>query len=71
VWDCGNGVAPTAASAPWQAYCRYNRVEQTYIAQLTVFDNGTGSIDPSTGTWACRRSDFDTTTVTIVDPNAP
>jgi hypothetical protein len=71
LWDCGNGVPPLAASVPWQAYCRYNRVAQTYIAQVTVFDNGTNTIDPATGTWACQRSDFDQTTVTIVDPNAP
>jgi hypothetical protein len=71
-WDCGNGYSPFSAGfPPWQAYCKYARVAQTYIATLTVRDNGTGRIDPGTGTWECQRSDSDTATVTIVDPNAP
>ena len=69
-WNCGNGTAPLPAGnppIPWQAFCRY-RAPGEYEASLTVRDDGTGQIDPETGTFACQQSGSDTTRVTIREP---
>jgi hypothetical protein len=67
IWNCGNGLPPIPQS-PGKAFCRYN-VPGVYGATLLVFDDGTGRIDPDTGTFECQKSDTDEAVVTIVVPD--
>lgn len=67
-WDCGNGQAAIPIG-PGQARCTY-RAADVYTAVLTVFDNGTGVIDPNTQRFACEKSDTDEVTVTVTRPTS-
>ncbi|GEM_PF-5121330 len=66
-WNCGNGRPAQNTGIPGMVNCRYN-AEDVYVAELTVFDNGDGTIDPNTGDFACKKSAIDTTTVTVTRP---
>ncbi len=68
VWNCGNGLAPTAVAPDGSiVICRYRPGE--YVATLEVVDQGTGVINPSTGTFFCQKfSEPDQVTVRIVTP---
>lgn len=71
VWNCGNNTTPTPLPGqikPVKVICRYSLVG-TYTATLQVRDNGTGVIDPVTGTWRCQKvSQRDEVQVTITVP---
>jgi hypothetical protein len=64
-WTCGSGNPPVVdPSNPARVTCQYDGVG-TFTATLNVLDNGTGVIDPGTGTWECQRGSTDTTQVTV------
>lgn len=75
VWSCGNSTQPTVLpgigcttveTCP-KVVCRYG--VGTATATLQVQDNGTGSIDPVTGTWRCQKtSQRDEVTITVTPP---
>ena len=70
VWNCGNGSTPLPSGdppIPWRANCRYTAAGN-YVAEVTVKDDGTGVIDPRTGTFECQKTDTDNTSVTITRP---
>jgi len=63
-WNCGNGVPPfTTGLPPGQAFCTY-RALGDYVATLTVFDDGDGTVQG--GTYRCQKFTEDQTTVRIV-----
>jgi len=65
VWTCGNGIAPSAGAAPYEANCRYD-APGVYTARVTVYDKGsTGQIDPDLGTYPCQKQDDDDVIVTV------
>lgn len=66
-WDCGNGRPAQPTGVPGLVNCRYS-AENTYIAELTVYDNGTGLIDPDTGDFFCKKSSTDSLVVTVSRP---
>jgi hypothetical protein len=66
-WNCGNGSQPIVLSPPCQVYCQY-RMVGSYVARLTVWDKGNGTIDPGTGTWDCQKSDADDVIIEIFQP---
>lgn len=67
-WECGNGSRPDHSGLPdCSVYCTYFAVG-TYTARLTVYDHGTGVIDPGTGNWECQKSDTDEVQITIFAP---
>jgi hypothetical protein len=66
VWSCGSQFTPVPIPGDHaRVVCRY--FPGTYTATLQVTDQGTGVIDPSTGTFECQRiSAPDTVTVNVV-----
>ena len=68
-WDCGNGRPAQATGVPGLVNCRYTAVN-TYIAELTVYDDGTDgvTIDPRTGDLVCKKSSTDSLVVTVSRP---
>lgn len=68
-WDCGNGRPAQSTGVPGLVNCRYN-AENTYIAELTVYDDGTDgtTIDPRTGDLVCKKSATDTLVVSVSRP---
>jgi hypothetical protein len=68
VWTCGNDQAPVPTAPDGSiVFCRYR--PGTYTATLNVVDQGTGVINPATGTFDCQKSSApDTVTVRITTP---
>jgi len=68
-WDCGNGRPAQPTGVPGLVNCRYTS-ENAYIAELTVYDDGTDgvTIDPRTGDLLCKKSATDTLVVTVSRP---
>ncbi len=68
IWNCGNGrpADPLVPGDFSQVNCKY--FPGTYTATLTVWDKGTGVIDPRTGNYKCRASSDATAKVTINTP---
>lgn len=65
VWSCGNEFAPISVTPDGSVVmCRYRL--GTYTATLSVTDQGTGVVDPITGTFECPRSSQDSVTIEIV-----
>jgi hypothetical protein len=56
VWNCGNEFAPTPVQPGDNSVviCRYRL--GTYTATLNVTDQGTGQINPGTGTFECQKT---------------
>jgi hypothetical protein len=69
LWACGNGATPLPNAADPIVFCSYSAVG-TYMAELTVWDQGDGTIDPATGTFRCQKQSTDIVMVEIFDPNA-
>lgn len=68
IWNCGSEFPPIPMGIPAVVRCVY-RVgpsPMSYTATLVVRDQGTGVIDPGTGTFACQKtSEPDTVTVEV------
>jgi hypothetical protein len=69
LWACGNGSIPNPRATDPVVFCSYQAVG-TYQAELTVWDQGDGTIDPATGNFRCQKRSTDIVTVEIFDPNA-
>lgn len=65
VWNCGNEFAPTPVQPGDNSVviCRYRL--GTYTATLNVTDQGTGQINPGTGTFECQKTS-DAASVSVV-----
>jgi hypothetical protein len=70
VWNCGNGVSPIPVVPGGNGsvvLCRYRL--GTYTATLNVTDQGTGVINPNTGTFDCQKSSAEASVqVVIITP---
>jgi len=69
VWNCGNEFAPTPVQPGDNSVviCRYRL--GTYTATLNVTDQGTGQINPGTGTFECQKtSDAASVSVVVAAP---
>lgn len=67
-FNCGNGSAPTAGTAPSKATCRYlvDNVPRTYTATLVVTDRGTGQF--VNGQYQCQKQSQPASIQVVVTP---
>lgn len=69
-WSCGNGTQPIPQGNGSKVVCSYKveSVQKTYSATLVVTDNGSGVIDPNTGTYFCAQQSKEDSVLVIVSP---
>ena len=69
-WSCGNGTQPIPQGNGSKAVCSYKveSVQKTYSATLVVSDNGSGVIDPRTGTYFCAQQSKEDSVQVVVSP---
>lgn len=65
-WNCGNQFQAIPTATPGQVFCPYSSFG-TFSPELTVTDNGDGTVNPQ-GLLNCTKISVDSTTVTVQQP---